>query len=418
MQLETILNHVEKFKSFVYKSSRLVKTGSTAEIEVDIVERSNGQIYCSGCGCAADRCYDRLPVRRYSYIPILGIAVSFLYAARRVNCRTCGVRVELLPWSDGKHPMTTSYRWFLSKWAQRLSWSEVSSIYCTSWNSVYRSVQMAVEWGLKHREMKGIRSIGVDEIQWKRGHKYLTLAYQIDAGMKRLLWVGQDRTEQSLTGFFEMLGRRKSRGIRFVSSDMWQAYLTVVKQWAPKAVHVLDRFHIMKKFGEAIDNVRSEESRELKKDGYEPILKHTRWCLLKRPDNLTTNQVTKLEELLKYNLRSVRAYLMRDDFQQFWESRTVESAGVFLDDWCTRTMKSRLEPMKKIAKTIRRHRDLILNWFEAEGKISSGSVEGFNNKAKLTMRKAYGFRTPKAIEIALFHTLGNLPEPISNHRFC
>ncbi len=125
-----------------------------------------------------------------------------------------------------------------------------------------------------------------------------------------------------------------------------------------------------------------------------------------------------MADLVQYNLRSVRAYLLKEDFQGFWSYVSPGWAGKFLDRWCTRTMRSRLEPMKKVARMLRNHRDLILNWFRARGTISSGTVEGFNNKAKLTTRKAYGFRSFKMAAIALYHTLGKLPEPEFTHRFC
>ena len=155
----------------------------------------------------------------------------------------------------------------------------------------------------------------------------------------------------------------------------------------------------------------------MKRDGYEPVLKHSRWCLLKRPANLTAKQVVKLAELMKYNLRSVRSHLLREEFQRFWEYVSAGWAGRFLDEWCTRTMRSRLEPMKRVSRMLRVHRALILNWFRARATISAGIVEGFNNKAKLTTKKAYGFRTYEAIEIALYHQLGKLPEPEFTHRF-
>jgi len=155
----------------------------------------------------------------------------------------------------------------------------------------------------------------------------------------------------------------------------------------------------------------------MKKDGYEEVLKHSRWCLLKRRENLTDKQAVKLSELLKYNLRSVRAHLLREDFQRFWEYVSPFWAGKFLDQWCMRTMRSKLQPMKDVAKTLRNHRELILNWFRAKGALSSGVVEGFNNKVKLTVRKSYGFRTYEAVETTLYHNLGNLPEPEFTHRF-
>ena len=222
-----------------------------------------------------------------------------------------------------------------------------------------------------------------------------------------------DRPRKLLTA--ARLPQKVAGRIQFVCSDMWKPYLKVIAEHANQAVHVLDRFHVMTHFSKAIDEIRAEESRQLKRDGYEPVLKHSRWCLLKRPANLTRKQTVKLAELVKYNLRSVRAYLLKEEFQRFWGYVSAGWAVRFLDEWCNRTMRSRLEPMQKVARMLKEHRTLILNWFHARGTISAGVVEGFNNKAKLTTKKAYGFRTYAAIEIALYHQLGNLPEPEFTH---
>jgi transposase len=258
-------------------------------------------------------------------------------------------------------------------------------------------------------------------VQWRNGHTYLTLVYQIDT-VKRLLWVAEERMEKSLRGFFESLAGDVKAGIQFVASDMWKPYLNVIAEQIPSALYVLDRFHIMRNMNVAIDEVRRTEIAKMKQDGHEPILTNARWCLLKRPENLTENQEIKLQELLDYNLRhnlkSVRAHLLRELFQQFWGYVSPAWAGKFLDAWCTKAMRSKLEPMKKMAKSLRRHRHLILNWFRAKGTISAGVVEGLNGKVKLTTRKAFGFRTAKCIRIALFHVLGRLPEPEFTHRFC
>jgi transposase len=416
MQLKTILNRVQNFKSFVYGKARWVDDAERPTIEVNIEARRNGRPICSGCGEVRPG-YDRLPERHFEFVPLWGIAVYFVYAMRRVECPTCGVKVEQVPWCDGKNQLTTTYRWFLAGWAKRLSWKGVASAFGATWQDVFRSVKHAVFWGLAHRSLEGIEAIGVDEIQWQRGHKYLTLVYQIDEDCRRLLWAGKDRTTKTLLRFFRMLGKERSGQLRFVCSDMWKPYLKVIAKKAGQAIHVLDRFHVMSKMNKAIDEVRAAEAKRLERDGYEPVLKHSRWCLLKREENLTEKQAVKLSELLQYNLRSIRSRLMREDFQRFWEYLYPACAAKFLDEWCTRTMRSKIEPMKKVAKTLRRHRALILNWFRAEGAISAGIVEGLNNKAKLTIRKAYGFRTAKAIEIALYHQLGDLPEPEFTHEF-
>ena len=417
MLLKTILNRIERYKSFVYGKVRMLEEDGELAIEIEVEARANGRPICSGCGHPAPG-YDRLTKRRFEYVPLWGIAVFFLYAMRRVECPQCGVKVERVPWAEGKSQLTTRYRWFLARWAKRLSWLEVARVFGTTWEHVFRSVKYAVSWGLKHRNLEGIEAIGVDEIQWRRGHKYLTLVYQIDVECRRLLWVGKDRTTKTFLRFFRMFGKERSSRLRFVCSDMWKPYLKVIAKKAGQAVHVLDRFHVMSKMNKAIDEVRATEAKRLERDGYEPVLKHSRWCLLKRKENFTEKQAVKMSELLQYNLQSVRSRLMREDFQRFWEYCYPACAAKFLDEWCTRTMRSKIGPMKKVATTLRRHRELILNWFRAEGVISAGIVEGLNNKAKLTIRKAYGFRTYEAIEIALYHTLGNLPEPNFTHEFC
>ena len=417
MQLKTILNRVQKFKSFVYTKVRWAGSAESPELEVEVAERANGRPLCSGCGHPRAG-YDRLPARRFEFVPLWGIKVFLVYAPRRVNCPACGVRVERMPWAVGKQRLTQTYAWFLARWAKRLSWKEVAETFRTSWDSVFRSVEMAVEWGRAHQDLSGIQAIGIDEIAWKTGHRYLTLVYQIDSHRKRLLWVGDERRVKTLLGFFRWLGKERSQALKYICSDMWKPYLKVIAKKADQAVHVLDRFHIMAYFSKALDEVRAGEVKALKAKGYEPVLSKTRWLLLKRPENLSEKQETRLAELLQYNLKSIRAYLLKEEFQLFWNYVSPYWAGRFLDQWCTKTMRSKIEPMKKVARMLRRHRPLLLNWFRAKGQLSSGVVEGFNAKAKLTSRKSFGFRTFHGAEIALYHALGALPEPEFTHRFC
>jgi transposase len=326
--------------------------------------------------------------------------------------------VEKVPWASGKKRLTVTYAWFLAIWAKRMTWTDVARAFRTSWDTVFRAVEMAVEWGLARRDLGNVRSIGVDEISLRRGHRFLTLVYQIDQGCRRLLWIGEHRQVKTMLRFFRWLGREGRARLRFVCSDMWKPYVDVIARRARKALNILDRFHIMAHLSKAIDEVRADEARQMRRDGYEPLLKKSRWCLLKRPENLTEKQETKLSDLLRYNLRSVRAYLLKEDFQGFWEYVSPSWAGKFLDRWCTRTMRSKLEPMKRVAKMLRSHRDLILNWFRAKGEISAATVEGLNGKAKVTTRRSYGFRSFQTASVALYHTLGDLPEPEFAHRFC
>src|SRR5438045_2663405 len=155
----------------------------------------------------------------------------------------------------------------------------------------------------------------------------------------------------------------------------------------------------------------------MRSEGRAPVLKKSRWLLLKREKNLADEQRFRLRDLLHYNLKTVRAYLLKESFQQLWDYNSPSWAGKFLDEWRRQTMRSRIEPMRKIDRSLRQHRELILNYFRAQKLLSSGVVEGLNNKAKVTMRKSYGFRTFRVLELALYHSLGNLPEPKTTHDF-
>jgi len=417
MQVKTILNRLQKQPGFVYGAVRFVEEAERLHLEVDLRSRANRQPRCAGCQRPGPG-YDTLAPRRFEFVPLWGLAVFFLYARRRVQCRRCGVRVEAIPWAEGKHHLTTTYAWFLAAWAKRLSWTGVAAVFHTTWDHVFRSVALAVRWGLAHRDLTGITALGIDEFARRRGHRYVTLVYQLDQGCRRLLWIGKDRKARTLVAFFQWLGPARTAGLRFVCSDMWKPYLRVVAQKAGHALHVLDRFHIMAHMNKAIDKVRAQEARALQAQGKAPVLARTRWLLLKRPDHLTDEECPRLSDLLGYNLRAVRSYLLREEFQFFWTYRSATWAGKFLDRWCTQALRSRIEPMQRVARMLRRHRPLLLNYFRAKRVLSSAAVEGFNNKARVTTRTAYGFRTYRVMEIALYHTLGALPEPETPHRFC
>jgi transposase len=417
MQLQTILQRLQPHKSFAYRAPRFRDGDGGPALDVTAEPRAHGRPTCSGCGQKGPG-YDRLAARRFQLVPLGGIAVFFVYALRRVDGPQCGVNVERVPWASGQEHLTTAYQWFLARRAKRLSRQEVADVFRTRWNTVYRAVTLAVLWGIAESSPEGITAIGIDAIQWRKGHKYLTLVYQVQEGCKRLLYVAAGRTAEGLRGFFDMLGRARAAALELACRDMWKPYLAVIAECAGRAVPVLDRYRVMAQMNKALDEVRAAEAKRLVAIGHEPVLKHARWVLLKRPENLTESQTAKLKELLRYNLRSVRAYLLREEFQRFWGYRSPYWAGRFLRDWCAKAMRSRIEPMKKVARMLRWHEARLLNWFEAKGTVPAGSVEGLNYNAELAMKKAYGFQTLRGVKIALHHRLGALPEPQFTHEFC
>lgn len=229
-----------------------------------------------------------------------------------------------------------------------------------------------------------------------------------------------DREATVLRQGLKVLGPEVVKGLRFICSDMWKPYLKVMAAEAGQALHVLDRFHITTHLNQAVDEVRRSESSRLRSADKRKAqrLKHLRWPLLRRGSQVRGRARQKLDALLASKMATARAWDLKETFFHFWSYKSVLWAGAFLDYWCYRAMRSRLEPMKKVARMLRTHEELLLNWFRAKGEISSGAVEGLNNKIRVVTRRSYGFRTYEAMEIALYHTLGRLPEPESTHRFC
>ena len=420
LEVKTLLNRLQTFIGFVYHSIRLRGTGGTLRVEVKIHAHRGIRGKCATCQQPCPS-YDQLEERRWLFVPLWGITAHFFYQPRRVECPEHGVGVEHIPWSQGKRPVTTAMMGFLARWARRLSWRETAQVFHTSWEAVYHSVQWFVQWGLAHRNLEGIESLGVDEIHWgqgKRADQFLTVIYQIDSQCRRLLWVGRRRTQTTLRRGLSVLGPAVVKGLKFVCSDMWQPYLKVIAEQAGQALHVLDRFHITGHLNQALDQVRRAESGRLHGQPLAKRLKKMRWHLLKRRSRVRGQAWVKLEALLASKLATARAWNLKDTFEYFWHYKSPIWASAFLQYWTERAMRSRLEPMKKVARMLRTHEELVLNWFKAKGEISSGPVEGLNNKIRVVTRRAYGFRTYEAMETALYHTLGRLPEPESTHRFC
>lgn len=416
MRVRTILNRLVDFKGFVLVKENFVERADGLSLEIMVRPRANSSALCSRCKAPAPL-YDHLKERRFHFPALWSVPVFLVYCMRRVHCPDCGVKVECVPWASGKSSVTKMLALQLSDWAKSLSWQEVCERFHVNWRQVYESVKYVVDFGLAQRELDGVEAIGIDEIQFGKGHQYLTVVYQLCGQTRRLLYVGQRRDAAALQAFFDEAGVLWCSAIRYVCTDMWRAYLKVVREYMPDAMHVLDRFHIVKLLNEAVDKVRREENRALRARGIE-VLKGLKYVFLKRPENLTEHQQEQLQKVMnRKRLKTVRAWLWKEKFQLFWEYTSPYWARRYLKRWECGAMRSRLIPLKKFVQTLRNHEDLIMNWFAAKKVYSSGAVEGMNRKINLVTRKSYGFRSFKVLRIALFHTLGHLPEPVVTHRF-
>jgi transposase len=420
LEVKTLLNQIQRFVGFVYHSIGLRGAGPSLRVEVRIQPHRGIRGKCATCQAACPG-YDQLPERRWLFVPLWGIGVHFFYRPRRVACPAHGIGVEHLPWNQGQRRATTAMMGFLARWARRLSWRETARTFHTSWETVYHSVEWCVTWGLAHRQLEAVTAIGIDEIHWGKGpgaDRFLTVIYQIDRHCRRLLWVGPRRTQATLRQGLAALGPGVLGGLRFVASDMWKPYLTVIAAQVGHALHVLDRFHITMHLNQAVDQVRRGERTRLGAAPSAARLKKMRWTLLRRGTRVRGHARTKLNSLLSSQLATARAWMLKNSFEHFWTYKSFVWGGAFLDYWTERALRSRLEPMKRVARMLRSHEALILNWFKAKGEISTGPVEGLNNKVRVVTRRSYGFRTYKAMELALYHNLGRLPEPETAHCFC
>lgn len=367
----------------------------------------------SSCCHEKSRVIDHLPERRWSHVSLWGLKVKLVYGPARVRCSGCGrAVVEAIPWSLGKCRLTVPLIMYITIFAELLPWKQVAALFSVHWNTVKNAVAQAVEYGLAHREIGTVLYFGVDEISRKKGHVYCTNVY--DLKEKRLLWTGEGREKATIDRFFEELGKELTPTVTAICCDMWQPYIDTLTEYFPNAFLVFDKFHLVSHLNQAVDEVRREEARELKKSEPE-VLKGTRYIWLKNPVNLTDKQRVRLSQLEKMNLKINRAYLLKEAFSRLWTYRTKGWARRFLKQWFWWATHSRLKPMRDFAWMVRRHEEGILNYFKVP--ISNGIVEGLNNKAKVISHRAYGYRSFENYRLALYLCMGKLPRPETNFKF-
>jgi transposase len=394
------------------KDHRVVEVrGDLRRLEIVLDRKLRCRLCCSRCGLRAE-VRDRLRSRRWRHVPLWGIPTVLLYRPTRIRCPQCGIRVEAIPWSIGKSPLSKPLVVVLATWARLLAWEVVARLFGVSWGTVRAAVDRAVVFGLSKHELEDVLYLGIDEISRRRRHIYHTQVYDLVG--KRMVWSREGRDKGALLEYFERLGPEKCGRIRAVCCDMWGAYVDVVQEMAPQALVVFDKFHILRHLLSAVDEVRKEEAWELRKT-HPGLLKQTRFLWLKHAGKLSPRERVRLGELERWNLRVFRAYLLKQAFYELWEFRTKHWAKEYLKHWFWWATHSRLQPMRNFAWMLRRHEDGILNWFEVP--IDNGAVEAMNNNAKAVSHRARGYRTAKTFTLALFHCLGKLAMPSTVHKF-
>lgn len=407
MRISSLIRWTLKLKGHRVKEVRR----QDCEIVAEIVANKRSRPVCSCCGKKMSG-YDTLKKRTWRHVPVWGIPVTLTYRPRRGRCRKCGIIVEEMPWTNGKSPLSLPLIIVLATFAKILAFEEVARLFGVHWNTVRAAVKNAVEYGIEHRDTTGVIAVGIDEISRRKGHKYMTMVY--DLSRMRLLWCGEGRDKEALKAFLDDWGEERCKAIKAVCLDMWQPYIDVIEEMLPKAVMVFDKFHIVRHLLDTVDKVRREEAAKLKETDPE-LLKKTRYIFLKNPENLTEKQRVRLSDLEKLNLKINRAYILKEAFRPFWEYTYRGNAKKYLDRWLWWATHSRIKHMRDFAWMIKRHKEEILNYFKVP--ITNASVEGMNRKAKVVSQRAYGYRTVATFQLALYHVMGDLPMPETTHKF-
>lgn len=359
------------------------------------------RLACSHCGHRTRFRYDTReePGRwRHLDLGVWRVEVVLAEPLRRLRCPTHGVVVEGVPFARAGAHLTRDLDDLLAWLATRMDKTSVARLCRVSWRTVGRACERVVATELDPDRLDGLFHIGVDEISWRKHHKYLTLVVDHDRGV--VVWGAKGRDSTTLDTFFDELGSRRSQAIKAVSLDLGPAFIKSVKAegHATNAVICADPFHVVKLVGDALDEVRRDLWQQLRRlpDGrWAKDFKGARWALLKNPDDLTDRQAVKLAKLKRTRGGIWRAYEMKEQFRAiFAGDLTRDQAAVRLDAWCARAQRSRLAPFIKAAKTMRHRRDLILN--AIEHGLSNGRVEGMNTKVRLIIRRAYGFHSADA----------------------
>jgi len=367
-------------------------------IVVTVVLRRR-RLWCPHCGFKTSARYDsRAHPSRWRHLDHGRWRIEVRAMLRRLRCPVHGVVVEAVPFARPGAHLTRDLDDLLAWLATRMDKTAIARLCRVSWRTVGRACQRVVASELDPARLDSLFRIGVDEISWRKHHKYLTLV--VDHDRSCVVWGAEGKDAKTLDQFFTELGPQRAGIIEAVSMDLGPAFLKSVTApgHAPQALVCADVFHLVKLVGDALEVVRREfwqQLRLLPDDRYAKAFKGSRWCLLKNPEDLTPKQTEKLATIRRRRNIIWRAYEMKEQFRAIFTTGLAPAeAIVLLDRWVTRALKSRIEAFKKAARTMRERRGIIINAI-TQG-ISTGRVEGLNNKVRLIIRRAYGFHSANA----------------------
>ena len=350
---------------------------------------------CSGCQRRRSH-YDTRPARRWRHLDFGGVRIYLRSGLRRAACRTCGVVAEAVPWCDDTTArFTTRFEEAVGFLVQRCDKTSVQELFNIAWVTVGQIVERVMHRHRPGDPLEGLLAIGVDELSYRKGHKYVTTVTDLLSG--RMVWAAEGKNAATLLRFFEELGEARCAALAVVTMDMSEAYITAVQQQVPTAQIVFDRFHVQQLVSKALDDTRRAEWRRLQHvdDEEASTVQGLRWPLLKNPWNLTPSQARRVSTLSHDNGRLYRAYLLKETFADILNRRQPNVVKAKLREWLSWASRSRLPGFVKVARTIRRHLDDIVAYIR--WRLTNGLVEGLHNKVRVITRRAFGFHSAASV---------------------
>lgn len=348
---------------------------------------------CGGCGYRVRATHDKRRARKWRHLDMAGVALELRYSPRRVRCPRCGVTTELVPWADPNSWFTHAFEQTVGYLAQMSSKTVVSTMMRIAWVTVGAIIARLVDRLLPGDRLDGLTHIGIDELSYRKHHKYVTIV--VDHTTGRVVWAREGKNADTLRTFFRELGPERCAKLEAVTIDMSQAYISAVSEFATNARIIFDRFHVQRLVQDALDEVRRAQVRTVADPDQRRSLKHTRFALLKNPWNLTTIEQTKLTDLPRTNATLYRAYLMKESFAAILDRNQPGVVRTKLEEWISWALRSGLKPFARAARTIAKHIDGIVAYV-ATG-LSNGRSEATNGKVRTITRRSYGLHSAGAL---------------------
>jgi len=399
-----LLSKILRLKSLKVTNFWLKERGR--ELHLAVTPYKNG-CRCPECGRRGQIVHQATELRRWEDSALMGMKVLLWYAPKEIQCPTHGRVQEEIPWAAVYARISYRLEWRICALCQIMTQTAAAEILLLPTSTLSNLLHRVITRVRDGHTIRGVTTLGVDEISFRKGRKFATIVYDLDRA--RVLWVGQGKGRDTIDRFFnECLSRGQKARITWASCDMSPAYTGAIKHHCPNVTLVIDRFHVVKALNQAVDEVRKEQWRALDAQGRKAIT-GLRWLLSMHSRSRTKGQSRFLNNLRNSNRRIHRAWVLKDEFEHFWNYRYRGSAETFLKRWMTAALRSRLPTLRTFVGTLRDHVEHILAFVDRP--LTNAVAEGLNRIIRIVKNRASGYRHLDCFADMIYLTVGDLDIP-------